>query len=533
MNKETGKEEKSGFSNQTNKIMVEGSRRSNEKIPLTSNLDRRFVGQAKRLRRLAAAGLVLAGTAAGCKPEEKRTPIITPEPTYIKPTEIPPSPTIEYTPTIKPTTEPEESPVQVPTPTAAIEFGVGEMAVGGEENDILRNLEIVRYEIDKIDFDKNNPGCRLLVSEGIGNQASIELVDKDKNIYASGNFNLPLFPDDLVEFQPSFNNPDCVFMMSWVDKDGNWFYHTPLREGKSGQSLAVYQKNNILYEAFLDKNGVIDELTENEYWHSMPEKAIKSVMAKFGNAVYVTFYNREGEPITFTKEEIGDKTAEVVDLNDGKGNSWAAIKVSNLPLEPTPTKEPTVTKEPTTTPTPEKIEKVFVDVNNYLEGVQMQIVDQKRLDEAISYFFKIKYEKTSGWVTALLLRGIPGTHQYNNVQVEIDLSKGIKFVFRDREKMTAEETKRFEEGINMNSDNRARYDTVDGRLTIEIFRNIYKSEYLFTVDVFSSLLELIDLRLIDISSSNEASELYRILMGDWPKGRGGINFNPCIKSFVK
>jgi len=270
----------------------------------------------ERFERVALTGLTLAGLGTACgKPPEVKTPSAEPTPTVRpRPTDIPPTPTIVFE---TPTPEPTPTIELAPTPTAVIEMGVSEMAIGGEETDILSSFDkIVRGEVNKEAFETSNPGLKLLVAEGAAAQAFVQF-QKNGQTLALGNSNLPVFKEGQVKFPPVFNTPDFGFLMGWVDNEGNWLYHIPLQPGVEGKAPVVYQKGDTLYEGLVDlQTGKIDPATEKAYWQEMPQEAVKAVMAKYQNAVYVTFWDKDGKQLENER-----------------------IKVCDLPPEPTPTPE--------------------------------------------------------------------------------------------------------------------------------------------------------------------------------------------------
>lgn len=329
--------------------------------------------EKKSLGRIAAAtGLILGGL-AGCASEETKTPVsLNPSrPTQVKPTDIPPSPTITFEkPTSEPTLTEVPTPVPLPTleptptieakpaPAVSIEMGFSGMAIGAE-NDILNIFEILRLPVYKNQIESKNPGIKLLTPEGSSEQFFVQL-QKDGQTLISGNWNLPVYPET-SQYQPVFNTFNFVQLMGYVDNEGNWFFHIPIQPGEEEEAPVVFMKEEKLQEglANLIQNGFIEPESVKNFWQPIPEEAVKAVMSKFEDAIYVTFYDKDERPITFSNEEIGDQKAELVELNDGKGNSWTAIKVCDLPVEPTPI-PPTVTstKKPSPHPTltPEPVE---------------------------------------------------------------------------------------------------------------------------------------------------------------------------------
>ncbi|MBC7232905.1 MAG: hypothetical protein H5T68_06670 [Chloroflexi bacterium] len=162
----------------------------------------------------------------------------------------------------------------------------------------------------------HNAGVLLTLVDG-AEQRAHAYVDAQGKTWVLANFNLPVFQEGQVEFQPQFNTPDFGFLMGWVDNEGNRLYHIPLQPGVEGKAPVVYQKDNRLYEGLVDlATGKIDPASEKPYWQEMPPQAVKAVMAKYENAVWVTFWDRDGKQLEAER-----------------------IKVCDLPPEPTPTPE--------------------------------------------------------------------------------------------------------------------------------------------------------------------------------------------------
>ena len=239
-----------------------------------------------------------------------------PEPSP-RPTVSTPQAAVSPEPTPRPTvTTPEATVVPVPTPTAALDITVRELVLG-EASDILAEVTVNRLEMPRGEFNRLNPDCRLLTPEGSPIQSSFALTGKkDQQFYASGNLNLPQYPADRVYSQPYFNQKDSVFVMRWEDASGHRFYHCPLREDQIGRPLAVYQRNNELFEAFVGADGRIEAKSERPFWQAVPSEAKNIALVKFDRAVYLTFWRADGQQI-----------------------ESARIKVSSLP-EATPTPEP-------------------------------------------------------------------------------------------------------------------------------------------------------------------------------------------------
>jgi len=240
--------------------------------------------------------MVLLIACAACHPAPEPSP---------RPTVSTPQATLSPEPTPRPTvTTPEATVVPEPTPTAALDITVRELVLG-EESDILAEVTVNRFEISRDEFNRLNPNCRLLTPEGSLIQSSFALAGKkDRQFYASGNLNLPQYPADSVYSQPYFNQKDSVFVMRWEDASGHQLYHCPLREDQTGRPLAVYQRNNELYEAFVGADGRIEAKSERPFWQAVPSEAKNIALVKFDRAVYLTFWRADGQQIESERIKI-------------------------------------------------------------------------------------------------------------------------------------------------------------------------------------------------------------------------------------
>jgi len=267
--------------------------------------------------RVLGVGALVTGGLSACAPGETRptetqptkpaaTETAKPWPTEVVPTAV-------VLPTEKPTVAPTEVPTKEikPTPTGVIEMGISEMGIGGNETDILQGVEIRRIEINEQAFNERNKGAKLLAAEGTGGQAFIQL-ERDGKVLALGNFNLPRFKEGQVNYQPVFNTPDFEQMMGWVDNEGNWLFHVPLMAGQEGRAPVTFQRGMELKTALLDQNGIIVSGMEKDFWQKMPEKAVKAVMAKYENAVYVTFWDKNGNQLEGSRIKVVTLSTETV-----------------------------------------------------------------------------------------------------------------------------------------------------------------------------------------------------------------------------
>jgi len=222
-----------------------------------------------------------------------------------------PTPTPRPTATVAPTATPTATPTPVPTPV-----GAADVRPSGGEPEWLRPFEAEAGSVSVAAFEAANLGLKLLVPEGAAAQAFVQF-QKNGQTLALGNFNLPVFKEGQVKFPPVFNTPDFGFLMGWVDNEGNWLYHIPLQPGVEGKAPVVYQKGDTLYEGLVDlQTGKIDPTTERPYWVVMPLQAVKAVLAKYQDAIYITFWDKDGKQLEAER-----------------------IKVCDLPPEPTPTPE--------------------------------------------------------------------------------------------------------------------------------------------------------------------------------------------------
>jgi len=253
-----------------------------------------------------AMGLVLMLALAGCQSSAPSVPT----PTAALPTSVP-TPTL-FTPA-PPTVFPTPTP---PAPT--VREAMPDASVAG----LLPLLSPRVHRIAATGWAAHNAGLLLTPVDG-AEQRAHAYVDAQGKTWVLGNFNVPVFQEGQVEFQPVFNTPDFVQLMGWVDNEGNRLYHIPLQPGVEGKAPIVYQKDNVLYEALVDlQTGKIDPATEKAYWQEMPQEAVKAVLAKYQDAIYVTFWDKDGKQLENER-----------------------IKVCGLPPEPTPTPEPTKTPE--------------------------------------------------------------------------------------------------------------------------------------------------------------------------------------------
>ena len=353
-----------------------------------------------------------------------------------RPTVSTPQAALSPEPTARPTvTTPEATVVPVPTPTAALDITVRELVLG-EASDILAEMTVNRFEMPRDEFNRLNPNCRLLTPEGSLIQSSFALTGKkDQQFYASGNLNLPQYPADRVYSQPYFIQKDSVFVMRWEDASGHRFYHCPLREDQIGRPLAVYQRNNELFEAFVGADGRIEAKSERPFWQAVPSEAKNIALVKFDRAVYLTFWRADGQQI-----------------------ESARIRVNSLPAIPTP--------EPT-----ETVLTADVEVFSYdFDGKKVVIVNQARLNEAKDHVFRKMFGQTTGWVNALLPRHLPDQNNWHNIPVRLDLSKGMKVIFYNIYKLSPQETVKYHEGIGIIHVVTSRYDVDEtDRLVIEMF----------------------------------------------------------------
>lgn len=289
------------------------------------------MNRARAIARLVLAALALAGLVAGggCQqggaPSPLNAPTATPRPTDVSPSETTPPPTATV----------------APTSTAVIEMKVREVSPGGE-TDLLKLLEVSREEVDKAQFEAKNPGLKLLVPPDKTTQAFVQF-KKDDEVWVMGNFNLPVSEGDQDKLPPVFNTPDFGFLMGRVDSKGNWFYHVPLRPGEEGKAPVVYQRRGELYSALVDlATGKIDPQTISPYWRPMPKDAVQAVMAKYGDAVYVTFWRADGTQIEEARTKVCDlppeptiPKEEILDLPglervwNSRNTRWEYVDVDN------------------------------------------------------------------------------------------------------------------------------------------------------------------------------------------------------------
>ena len=239
----------------------------------------------------------------------------------------PTHPSVTSTPSVQ-LTATALAPTPTPTPTPLAVLRVVELHI--DQLDFLAPFARSTRPVHQVDFQAQNPAALLLTPQGSAEQHWVQFL-KDSQTWILGNWNLPVFKEGQVKYQPAFNTPDFVQMMGWVDNEGNWLYHIPLQPGVEGKALVVFMKDGQLSEGLVDlnKNGQIDPGSIKGYWQKMPQEAVKAVMAKYEDAIYVTFWDKDGK--------------QLVDER---------IKVCDLPPEPTPTPEPTTTLKPTETPVP-------------------------------------------------------------------------------------------------------------------------------------------------------------------------------------
>jgi len=359
---------------------------------------------------------------------------------------------------------PEKTPTAVKekTPTSVHEMGVGEMGFGGPATDILRNLTTIPAEINKSQFERANQGARLLTPTGLDYQGFTYLKSNDGKPVAVINGNMPIYPDGVAPAR--FNTPDCVFLMC-RQENGVDYFHVPMVAG--GQTAAVFMRGETLKIGSVNGNGVIT--SEKDYWQRMPTGAVKAAMVKFGNAVYVTFWDINGNQLENQR-----------------------IKVCDLPAEATavPTKVPIEA-----TPVPKA---KGVEVVDNFEGADIWAADPARLKQAQDLVFKEKFGRTNGIVDTLLQVSNIDNPDYHNVQVQLDLSKGMRVVFYNVEGMTPDVQMKYREGISMYSAGgivvKTRCSEDGGQLVLEIFCPKPAHKAGFSSLLVCGLLKLMDIR---------------------------------------
>lgn len=413
----------------------------------------------------------------------------------------PTRPAVTSTPSVQ-LTATALAPTPAPTPTPLAVLRVVELHI--DQLDFLAPFARSTRPVYQADFQAQNPAALLLTPQGSAEQHGVQFL-KDGQTWILGNWNLPMYAENSgnsVHFNDEeFRTPNFQQLMGMEDRDGNLFYHVPLEEGKEGMAPAVFMRGNELKFGLFDQNGVLVEDSEKDYWQKMPEGAVKAVMAKFENAIYVTFYDKDGN-------QLVDKR----------------IKVCDLPEEVTPTPEATETPK-----SPGKVEVI----DNF-EGARIWVVDQARLDKAKDYFFQETFGKTTGVVDTLLPRHNIDQPSYHNIPVQIDLSEGIKMIYHDIEKMTPEEELKYKEGIVIYSKVKVRYDVgSEGCFIAEVFLNKPISTGTFGANAASALQQFLAGPEINIIAYPKlGSEIFRIIVGDLPLTMGGKveNFNPCIQA---
>jgi len=317
-----------------------------------------------------------------------------------------PTPAPRPTAPVAPTAAPVPTATPVPTPV-----GAADVRPSGGEPEWLRPFEAEAGSVSVAAFEAANLGLKLLVPEGAAAQAFVQF-QKNGQTLALGNFNLPVFKEGQVKFPPVFNTPDFGFLMGWVDNEGNWLYHIPLQPGVEGRAPVVYQKGDTLYEGLVDlQTGKIDPTTERPYWVVMPLQAVKAVMAKYQDAIYVTFWDKDGKQLENER-----------------------IKVCDLPPEPTPTPEVK----------PLKMGKIYlVDKSNRMDVRWKDENSMAKVQEAFLIMWAKKSgttveqikaqmarrEKVTGFVTY-----IPLDEQGNmgrKITQKVDLAEAVKIVVWD------------------------------------------------------------------------------------------------------
>ena len=457
----------------------------------------------EHLRNPALIGMALVVLATSCcsvsQPTEKLPPTVaaaTATPAALAaattPTKDTPRPTVA---TITPTATPEP-------------LEVIQLTLNPELLALFSPLLPREVPVAKAVVEANNPGVVLLTPEGGPEQRFVQF-EMPGTTWVSGNLNLPVYAET-SRYQPSFNSPDFPFMMGWVDSDGNWLYHIPLQsaQGLEGKAPVVYQRDDRLCQGSVDlQTGQIDPGSERDYWQPLPAGATKAVMAKYGDAVYVTFWDGNGN-------QIGQR-----------------IKVCDLPAEPTPVPTTAPTVKATAAP-----QGISVSVEGNFEGARI-LVDQSRLNQAKDYFFGEMFGKTSGRVEHVLIPHYEaGAPDYHNVSVTLNLSR-ISVIYHDFGKMTPEEERMSQEGMMLiNPQHKARYDVgKEGELVIDIFMTRSSNEAVYAANLAVALEKWRIGFKNELLSSPAFAEFFRILVGDCPLDMGGKreNFTPCIKVIIE
>ena len=374
----------------------------------------------KRWRRWAVVLLLVTGSACSYAP---------PQPAGFS------TPTVDASPSGSPSPTDTALPAPpAPTPVAAWQLSVEDAASLAELQTLLVGVTLEALDTARGSFDQANPECLLLVPEGSDSQRSLLLVDGEGRSFAAANLNVPLMAVRDAP-QPRFNEKDSALVMRWEDASGHRFYHCPLREDQIGRPLAVYQRNNELFEAFVGADGRIEAKSERPFWQAVPSEAKNIALVKFDRAVYLTFWRADGQQI-----------------------ESARIRVNSLPAIPTP--------EPT-----ETVLTADVEVFSYdFDGKKVVIANQARLNEAKDHVFRKMFGQTTGWVNALLPRSLPDQNNWHNIPVTLDLSKGMKVIFYNIDKLSPQETVKYHEGVGIIHVVTSRYDVDEtDRLVIEMF----------------------------------------------------------------
>jgi len=379
----------------------------------------------KRWRRWAVVLLLVTGSACSYAP---------PQPAGFSTRTVDASPSGSPSPTDTALPAPP-----APTPVAAWQLSVEDAASLAELQTLLVGVTLEALDTARGSFDQANPECLLLVPEGSDSQRSLLLVDGEGRSFAAANLNVPLMAVRDAP-QPRFNEKDSALVMRWEDASGHRFYHCPLREDQTGRPLAVYQRNNELYEAFVGADGRIEAKSERPFWQAVPSEAKNIALVKFDRAVYLTFWRADGQQI-----------------------EPARIKVSSLP-EAIPTPEPK-----------EAILKVgAVNLINQSTRCEMRYRNEDSR-EKVRQFMEIAWAKKLGITPAELRQRLAKGEKVTDVVVypiilpdgsnkfvsgTVDLSKEVDYVSWDNP-----------EGFGRTITTRLNYDVTDGKLTIYAYFN--------------------------------------------------------------